>query len=116
LNSVKSSDSGNFTYFTPNGFNGKEICSLARYAGISDKVSALGIFNHNNSAQEWPLVAQIIWYLLKDFIIVLTVSFGSRDNYIHCTYRGGTRWCFIKVIKQKDGGLKYLLFQMLIIN
>jgi hypothetical protein len=23
LNSVKSSDSGNFTYFTPNGFNGK---------------------------------------------------------------------------------------------
>jgi hypothetical protein len=39
LNSVKSSDSGNFTYFTPNGFNGKEICSLARYAGISDKVS-----------------------------------------------------------------------------
>jgi hypothetical protein len=37
LNSVKVSDSGNFTYFTPNGF-GKEICSLARYAGISDKV------------------------------------------------------------------------------
>lgn len=52
LTSVKSCDSGNFTIFTPNGFNGKEICALSRYAGISDKVSVFGIFNHNNSPQE----------------------------------------------------------------
>lgn len=51
LNSIKSADSGNFISFQPNGFNGKEICSLARYAGISDKVSSFGVFNHNNLAQ-----------------------------------------------------------------
>lgn len=83
LNSVKSSDSGNFITFTPNGFNGKEICSLARYAGISDKVSMFGIFNHNNSIQESVLIAQIIWYFIEGFHYRSNeYPFGSRENYI----------------------------------
>jgi arginase family enzyme len=83
LNSVKSSDSGNFSTFTPNGFNGKEICSLARYAGISDKVSVFGIFNHNDSVQESVLVAQIIWYFIEGFHYRSNeYPFGSRENYI----------------------------------
>ena len=83
LNSVKSSDSGNFTIFTPNGFNGKEICSLSRYAGISDKVSVFGIFNHNNSRQESVLMAQIIWYFIEGFHYRSNeYPFGSRENYI----------------------------------
>lgn len=83
LNSVKSSDSGNLITFTPNGFNGKEICSLSRYAGISDKVSMFGIFNHNNSIQESVLVAQIIWYFIEGFHYRSNeYPFGSRENYI----------------------------------
>lgn len=83
LNAVKSSDSGNFVKFMPNGFNGKEICSLSRYAGISDKVSLFGIFNHNNSAQESVLVAQIIWYFIEGFHYrSYEYPFGSRENYI----------------------------------
>ncbi|NGY36128.1 formimidoylglutamase [Flavobacterium sp. XN-5] len=83
LNSVKSSDSGNFSPFAPNGFNGKEICSLSRYAGISDKVSIFGIFNHNNSAQEAVLIAQIIWYFIEGFHYRSNeYPFGSRENYI----------------------------------
>jgi arginase family enzyme len=83
LNSVKSSDSGNFTSFVPNGFNGKEICSLARYAGISDKVSAFGVFNHSSSLQEAPLVAQIVWYFIEGFHYRSNeYPFGSRENYI----------------------------------
>jgi arginase family enzyme len=83
LNSVKSSDSGNFNTFTPNGFNGKEICSLSRYAGISDKVSIFGVFNHNNSAQESVLIAQIIWYFIEGFHYRSNeYPFGSRENYI----------------------------------
>ena len=35
--------------FNPNGFTGKEICALSRYAGISDKVSMFGIFNFNHT-------------------------------------------------------------------
>ena len=83
LTSVKSSASGNFESFIPNGFNGKEICALSRYAGISDKVSLFGIFNHNNSAQESVLIAQIIWYFIEGYHYRSNeYPFGSRENYI----------------------------------
>jgi hypothetical protein len=83
LTSIKSSDSGNFASFTPNGFNGKEICALSRYSGISDKVSLLGIFNHNNSKQESVLIAQIIWYFIEGFHYRSNeYPFGSKENYI----------------------------------
>ena len=83
LDSVKSSDSGNFISFAPNGFNGKEICSLSRYAGISDKVSSFGIFNHNNSIQESVLIAQIIWYFIEGFHYRSNeYPFGSKENYL----------------------------------
>ena len=82
LNVIKSSDSGNFTNFTPNGFNGKEICALARYAGISDKVSLLGIFNHRNTKQESVLIAQIIWYFIEGINYRSNeYPFGSRESY-----------------------------------
>jgi arginase family enzyme len=83
LNAIKSSDSGNFSSFSPNGFNGKEICSLSRYAGISDKVSSFGIFNHNNSNQESVIIAQIIWYFIEGFHYRSNeYPFGSRENYL----------------------------------
>ncbi|WP_396182372.1 formimidoylglutamase [Flavobacterium sp.] len=67
LTAVKSSDSGNFNIFTPNGFNGKEICALSRYAGLSDKVTSFGIFNQHNSKNESVLIAQIIWYFIEGY-------------------------------------------------
>lgn len=83
LNSVKSADSGNFVSFAPNGFNGKEICALARYAGISDKVTTFGVFNHHNSHQEAVLITQIIWYFIEGFQYRSNeYPFGSRENYI----------------------------------
>jgi arginase family enzyme len=83
LTSIQSSDSSNFTSFRPNGFNGKEICALSRYSGISDKVSLLGIFNHNNSKEESVLIAQIIWYFIEGFHYRSNeYPFGSKENYI----------------------------------
>jgi len=83
LNSVKSSDSGNMISFEPNGFNGKEICSLSRYAGISDKVSAFGIFNHNSTVAESVLITQIIWYFIEGYHYrSKEYPFGSRANYL----------------------------------
>lgn len=83
LGSIKSSDSGNFIKFAPNGFDGKEICTLARYAGISDKVTSFGIFNHNNSEKESILISQIIWYFIEGFHYRTNeYPFGSRDNYL----------------------------------
>ena len=83
LTAVKSEASGNFINFQPNGFNGKEICALARYSGISDKVSAFGIFNHQASQQEAPLIAQIIWYFIEGVNYRSNeYPFGSKENYL----------------------------------
>lgn len=52
----------------PNGFSGNEACRIARYAGISDKLSSFGIFefnpslDHNNITSK--LIAQMIWYFI----------------------------------------------------
>ena len=83
LTSVKSSDSGNLITFTPNGFNGKEICALARYAGISDKVSLFGIFNHMGTKQESILIAQVIWYFIEGYHYRSNeYPYGSKESYL----------------------------------
>jgi arginase family enzyme len=83
LTSVMSSHSGNFGNFIPNGFNGREICALARYAGISDKVSAIGIFNQSGSEREAALIAQLIWYFVEGWQYRSNeYPFGSREHYL----------------------------------
>src|SRR5690606_13492325 len=64
INAVKSSDLGYFSHFNPNGFDGREICVLARYAGLSDRVSSFGIFNIDNISQKSLLITQILWYFV----------------------------------------------------
>ena len=82
LNSVQSAISGNENPFMPNGFSGKEICTLARYAGISDKVSLFGLFNHSSSNKESLLIAEIIWYFIEGYHYRSNeYPFGSRTNY-----------------------------------
>ena len=58
-------------YASPNGLDGAESCSIMRYAGLSDKVTSCGIFEYNNSldnfGQTAKLIAQIFWYFLDGF-------------------------------------------------
>ena len=83
MNAVKTSDSDNRSAFMPNGFNGKEICTLARYAGISDKVSCFGLFNHNSTISESVLIAQIIWYFIEGYNYRSNeYPFSSKENYL----------------------------------
>lgn len=83
MTSIKSSDSGNINFFSPNGFSGKEICSLSRYVGISDKVSSFGIFNHSSSKNESVLIAQVIWYFLEGVNYRSNeYPFGVKDDYM----------------------------------
>lgn len=80
--SVESSSSGNYLHFNPNGFSGKEICALARYAGISDKISSIGVFNFFNTKKEISLVAQIIWYFLEGIANrSYEYPYGEKENY-----------------------------------
>ena len=47
MSCVRSSSFISNVYSTPNGFNGEEVCKIARYAGISDKISSFGIYSGN---------------------------------------------------------------------
>ena len=53
---------------SPNGFNGIEICQIARYSGLSIKNKVLGIFETNPFFDKNHLganqIGQIIWYYL----------------------------------------------------
>ncbi|OWP84069.1 arginase [Flavobacterium davisii] len=83
MNSVMSSNSGNFKDFMPNGFSGKEICAFSRYAGISDKVSSFGVFNHGYTNSESVLIAQVIWYFIEGYHYRSNeYPFGTKSNFI----------------------------------
>lgn len=65
LRAIRASEMGMTRNFSPNGFTGREICAIARYAGISDKVSLFGIYEGENSHQAFQMIAQIIWYFIE---------------------------------------------------
>ncbi|MGB5370115.1 MAG: formimidoylglutamase, partial [Flavobacteriaceae bacterium] len=55
---IKASEIGLSHNFSPNGFDGREICAIARYAGISEKVVAFGLYEMENTVQSCQLMAQ----------------------------------------------------------
>lgn len=70
----------------PNGFYGEEICQMMRYAGMSDKLSSIGIWNYlpgkDQDKSDAKLIGQMIWFIIdgyynrkKDYPI------GTKDNY-----------------------------------
>ena len=68
LKSIKSSEVSLKQKYSPNGFDGREICAISRYIGISNKVSSFGIYEYNPSQDDEAtsmLVAQILWYFIE---------------------------------------------------
>ena len=77
LNSVKGSEVSQNQRFSPNGLDGKEICAISRYAGISNKVSSLGIYEYKPSKDDGltaMLISQMIWYFIEG------VNFRVKDD------------------------------------
>jgi formiminoglutamase len=68
---VRQSDAQGTFSPSPNGFYGEEICLLARFAGISDRLKVFGLFEVNPvfdiRNQTSDLAAQIIWFFLEGF-------------------------------------------------
>ncbi len=79
LGAISAGALGDFRHPSPNGFDGKEICALVRYAGISDKVTSFGIYEYG-SRLDFPagnmLTAQILWYFIEG------VNFRTNENTI----------------------------------
>lgn len=71
ISSVRQSDAPGNGNASPNGFHGEEACQIARYAGLSDKLSSIGFYEINPAfdanKQTAHLVAQMIWYFIDGF-------------------------------------------------
>jgi formiminoglutamase len=68
---VKQSEAPGTRFPSPNGLLSEEACQLSRFAGMSDLVSCLGVFEVNseydNHDQTAHLAAQAIWYFAEGF-------------------------------------------------
>tara|TARA_B110000467_G_scaffold152413_1_gene161723 strand:- start:69 stop:1217 length:1149 start_codon:yes stop_codon:yes gene_type:complete len=49
----------------PNGIDSRTICRLTRYAGISDRISFMGICEIPSTPMTNQLLAQMIWYFIE---------------------------------------------------
>ncbi len=86
IGSIRQSDAPANHNANPNGFFGDQLCSIARYAGISDKLTSFGVYEYSSlldqNNQTSNLIAQAIWYFIegvnyraKDY------PFSSKESY-----------------------------------
>ena len=76
--SIKASEL-NFAHNFPNGFEGDHICSISRYAGLSNSVSAIGFFELLNSSISNSLLSQAIWYFVEGFCLRIEENPKSKN-------------------------------------
>lgn len=87
--SIRASELLQSEYISPNGFYADQMCQITKYAGISDKLTSLGIFNYfpeKHSGSPSFLLAQMLWYFMDgvsqrrgDFPV------GSKKDYLKFT-------------------------------
>ena len=58
-------------FSSPNGLNGEEACKIMRYAGLSDKLTSVGLFEYNQQLDEnnqtAQLMSQMLWYFIDGY-------------------------------------------------
>ncbi|WP_299549126.1 formimidoylglutamase [Seonamhaeicola sp.] len=85
LTSVRSAEVSLNQKYSPNGLDGKEICAIARYAGISNKVSSFGVYEYKPSKDDdmtSMLVSQMLWYFIEGVNYrVQDDDFSDERNY-----------------------------------
>lgn len=71
VSAIRQADAPAHAQASPNGFSGEELCQITRYAGLSDKLTSIGIYELNpgydNNRQTAQLCAQMIWYFIEGY-------------------------------------------------
>ena len=112
-------------YGKNNGLTGEDSCKIMRYAGISDKLTATGVFEYNQSLDEnnqtAKLVAQMIWYFLEGYkarkkelnpnvkdCVKYTVAFDDGKNEIvfYKSNNSGRWWMGVPFKREKKQSLQ----------
>lgn len=124
LQAIRSSDFQGANYSSPNGFYADQICQIVKYAGISDKLTSLGIFNlfpDKLAPASKGLLAQIIWYFLdgisqrkgdfpigskKEYLKFIVAMESSDDDLVFYKSNKSERW-WIEIPYPQTGNSKY---------
>lgn len=71
MGAIRSSDACGNTNMVPNGFYGEDACRIARYAGMSDKLTSIGFYEFNpafdKGGQTAMLLSQMVWYFVDGY-------------------------------------------------
>ena len=86
LGAVRQSDCPAHANPSPHGFYGEQLCQMARYAGMSDKLSSIGFFELNprfdNRFQSAHMVAHALWYFIEGFHNrAFDFPYRDKENY-----------------------------------
>ncbi len=88
VSAIRNSDFPANNNTTPNGFYGEQICQILRYAGMSDKLTSIGLYEFNSTKDSedqisTQLMGQMLWSIIegfsnrkKDFPI------GTKEDYV----------------------------------
>jgi len=84
INSVRFSDAPANRTGSPNGFYGDEMCKITRYAGMSQKLTSLGIYGYqpkyDTDETTAKLIAQMIWYYIDGMLFAKNESVIDDEN------------------------------------
>lgn len=121
ISAVRRPDAPGCPHSSSNGFYGEEICQIAKYVGLSDKLSSFGIYEYDPTLdfnnQTSQMIAHILWYFVEGFIyrqsdgqfknkndyrqFNISVS-GALDELVFFHSKKSGRWWVVVPIYQKD--------------
>ena len=119
---IRAADAPGVRHASPNGFTGEEACRMARYAGLSYKLSSIGFFEYNPhydiNSRTANLIAEMIWYFMEGFAnrqddlptlestdftrYIVQIGEGQGDIVFLCHKING-KWWMDMTFFQKDG-------------
>ena len=87
ISAVRQSDAPGNANASANGFYGEELCQIALFAGLSDKLSSFGIYEYNPildyNTQTSQLIAHTLWYFIEGFSHRPNdILFKDQDQYL----------------------------------
>lgn len=121
ISAVRRPDAPGCPHNSSNGFYGEEICQIAKFVGLSDKLSSFGIYEYDPTLdfnnQTSQLIAHILWYFVEGFIFRqhegqfknksdyrqfnISVT-GALDEMVFFNSKKSDRWWVIVPMYQKD--------------
>ena len=93
--SIKSSEL-NFVHNYSNGFESSQFCSVLRYAGMSNSINSVGLFELLDSSISSALLSQSIWYFIEGFCLRIKEDPNSSNfkGYTYNVFCEGTNLKF----------------------